>query len=105
MKLQELIMCKMGVIDENDKKVMSDFIMESFQNHPTLDVEIDTYAYGDNVSTRRYAGRNIMSVPETKLDSTKEWLESEGFALKNVYSPGGRFVGYRIFLKGDYMGF
>ena len=102
MSLKEQIASQMDAITETDKKVMSECLLGYFKELPTGCVRLQSGILAKNAYAKYWGGTQTIQIPETKIDSAKRWLESEGFVLEKQYTPRGYFAGYKIFLDNEY---
>lgn len=101
MGLQDEILDMLEQITDDEKKVIGEFLKKMYAQHPSKQINLESRAV-KTVKCIDQGSWGIVAIANTKIESVKDWLSSEGFTVIAGYTPKGTFWGYKIFLTDKY---
>ena len=101
MSLQERIISGFAPMTEEAKEIVSKHLCERFNAYPASGIEVGII-YASKETPVVIKGWR-MDIIEHWLEEVKEWLTEEGFTVVRWTSPAGKFNGYKVYLRKDYV--
>ena len=101
MTLQSEIFRNMEKISSEDKEEIKNYLMKFYAQFPCKQVNIEIRSV-KNIKCVNAPSWGVIATPAKKIESVREWLESEGFTILKGETPNGSFWGYKMFLYKNY---